>query len=284
LRNVPKSEVVVVDVQASGTVAVALVSAADYRTFPAVVRPLFHGLIEHRLSFSVTLAAGGDYFLVFDNRSAGEPRAITVMVRGTHGKQWGTTQQTLAEFERRLHQLFIFDPFPIRAELCGKPIAFNGPSGIVLCEEYARKLYDTLADQAKAGDAILFTLFHELGHILLAQWKFPFFDNEEVADEFATVLMVMLDQRERVRANAEYFAANPSVAEAIAKTFRDDRHLLSAQRALNIVRWLNDPQLLRKWQTIFVPHMQTAVLERLLRQRTAWTDRALVEKELAARR
>ena len=65
---------------------------------------------------------------------------------------------------------------------------------------------------------------------------------------------------------------------------RDDRHPLSAQRARNILRWANDPQLVRKWQPIFVPHMQTAVLERLLAQSPSWLDRSAVEKELAARR
>ena len=40
----------------------------------------------------------------------------------------------------------------------------------------------------------------------------------------------------------------------------------------------------RKWQKIFVPHMQTAFLERLKKKASPWTDLPLIEKELAARR
>jgi hypothetical protein len=47
---------------------------------------------------------------------------------------------------------------------------------------------------------------------------------------------------------------------------------------------LNDPQLVRKWQPMLVPHMQTAILEKLQQRPTTWTDSELVEKELAARR
>jgi hypothetical protein len=96
--------------------------------------------------------------------------------------------------------------------------------------------------------------------------------------------MIMLGQRERVRAKAEFFAANPSAAEAIGKLYRDDRHPLSPQRARNILRWAANPKLVRKWQPLLVPHMQTALLERLLQRPPRWADRELIEKELAARR
>lgn len=301
VRNLPDGAVVGVQVQTSGEVAVSFLNAADLRRFPRVTRPLFQGEVDKRLSFSVTMPEAGDYFVVFYNRSASEPRAITVTVRAARGdlgdaaeeeqralrerqSDLAEAEEKLRKFERNLSQVFVFESFPIRAKQCAAPTAFSGPSGIVLCREYAQKLYATLGDKAKAADALLFTIFHELGHVLLKQWGYPFFDNEEVADEFATVVMVMLGQKKRVRAKAEFFAANPSMAEAITKAFQDDRHPLSAQRARNILRWLSDPRLVRKWQPVFVPHMQTAMLERLQRQPTPWTDLALVEKELTARR
>jgi hypothetical protein len=73
------------------------------------------------------------------------------------------------------------------------------------------------------------------------------------------------------------------VAEALGKQFRDERHPVSAQRARNILRWLDDSNLVRKWQPLLVPHMQTAVLRRLLASPPAWADRELIEKTLAAR-
>ncbi len=95
--------------------------------------------------------------------------------------------------------------------------------------------------------------------------------------------MVMLNMKGRVLAKAEFFAANPSMSELLAKAFKDDRHPLSVQRARNIRRWANDPTLVRKWQTVFVPHMQTALLERLAKQPPDWADLALVNEELERR-
>jgi len=46
---------------------------------------------------------------------------------------------------------------------------------------------------------------------------------------------------------------------------RDDRHPLSVQRARNILGWLDDPDLLKRWQKIFVPHRQTDLLQAMTR-------------------
>lgn len=284
MRNLPAGALVLVEVEASGELGVALVNAAGFRRLPALDEALYQASGDARFSFSVTIPASGDYYLVLDNRRFGEPRKGRLSIRATRGGHEGTAEITLTAFEDSLKRLFVIEPFPIRVKRCGAPKAFAGPSGIVLCAEYSEYLAQTLGDQAKAADAVLFTLFHELGHVLLGQWKYPFFDNEEVADEFATALMVMLGQRARVRAKAEFFAKNASLAETITKMFRDDRHPVSAQRARNILRWADDPTLVRKWQPIFVPHMQTAVLRRLLQAPPAWADRELVERELAARR
>jgi hypothetical protein len=95
--------------------------------------------------------------------------------------------------------------------------------------------------------------------------------------------MIMLGQGARVRAKAEFFAKNASAAEALAKQLRDDRHPISAQRARNLLRWLDDPNLVRKWQPLFVPRMQTAILRRLLASPPVWADRELIERTLATR-
>ncbi len=144
-------------------------------------------------------------------------------------------------------------------------------------------LADTLGEKKKAANALMFILLHEVGHVLLRQWNYPFYRNEEVADEFATVLMVMFSQKERARSQAEYFAALPMSKEFRQKLSKDDRHPLSVQRARNILRWVDDSALVRRWQPVLVPHMQTDFLERLQQEPTSWTVRALVGQELAAR-
>ena len=68
------------------------------------------------------------------------------------------------------------------------------------------------------------------------------------------------------------------------KVFKGDRHPLSSDPSHNILRWLKDPQLIKRWQTIFVPHRQTAVLEKLQKTHPAWADLPLIDKELAGRR
>ena len=104
-----------------------------------------------------------------------------------------------------------------------------------------------------------------------------------MVDEFATVLMVMLNQKQRATATAEYFIKNPTASETLFNLFGDSGHPLSVPRAQNILDWAKDPQLVREWQKFLVPHMQTTLLQRLRQKPTSWTDLSLVEKELAQR-
>jgi hypothetical protein len=273
-------------VESSGDIIMALLDSSGYQRWPDTPRPLFLGLVENRLSFSVSIPVTGDHYVVFDNRSGRQPRAVTATVFATRGgaDQLETADKILRRFEQQLHQIFVFDPFRIGVEKCATPKAFVDTSGIVLCVEYVQILYDTIGDRQKAKDALSFSIFHEVGRVLLTKWNYPSRANQEAADEFATVLMVMIKKKEQAMATAEYFINNPSVSEAIMKLFRDDRHPLSVQRSRNILRWLKDPQFARRWQRVLVPHMQTALLKRLRQQPTAWADRPLVEKELAARK
>ena len=109
---------------------------------------------------------------------------------------------------------------------------------------------------------LLFVVFHEIGHVLLNQWHYPFYDNESIADEFATVLLVMVGEKKQLRATAEYFASKNTRTELLAKAFKDDRHPLSIQRARNMINWMSDRERLERWQTVFIPHLQTKVLKR----------------------
>jgi len=285
LRNLPKDAAVAVQVVSNGEITVALVDSRDYQRFSETSRPLFAGRVEKRLSFSVSIPATGDYFLVLDNRSGRESRAVTVAVRAARSgaDQTKSAEDILKNFERQLHQIFVFTPFPIGTQKCGSPRAFLGTSGIVLCEEYVHYLFDILKDKKKTKDTLSFSIFHEVARVLLAQWNHPSYAEKEVADEFATVLMIMFSQKERAVATAEYLIKNPPVSETFSKLFTDDRHPLSIERARNILRWARDPQVARKWQKVLVPHMQTSLLKKLRQQPAPWADLPLVEKELTDR-
>lgn len=95
LRDVPAGALVAVEVQTDRDVIVAFVDGSEYRRYPAVQRPLFSGRVEKHISFSVTTPAAGDYFVVFDNLSGHETRAVTVKVRAARGKPRDPTQEPL---------------------------------------------------------------------------------------------------------------------------------------------------------------------------------------------
>ena len=285
LRNLPKDAVVAVKVQSSGEILVALVDSGDYLRYSHSDRSLFIGRIEKRLSFSVSIRAAGDHYLMFDNRSGKDPKSVRATIHAARSRedQIETADKILSEFERQLHQIFVFDPFPIRVEQCGEPKAFVDTSGIVLCTEYVQHLYDALGNRQMAQNALAFSIFHEVGRILLSKWNHPSSAKQDTADEFATVLMVMVKQNEQAVALSEYFIKNPSAPKAIMKLLRDDRHPLSVQRARKVLGWLKDSQLVLKWQKILVPHMQTPLLKKLRQHPTSWTDLPLVARELATR-
>jgi hypothetical protein len=285
LRNLPKDAVVAVQVESNGDILVGLVDAKSYQGPPDKRRPLFMGRVEKRLSFSVTTQTSGDHYLLFDNRTGAQARVVTVTVRAARGTadQMQTANKILRAFEQQLHRLFEFDTFPIGVKQCGEPKAFVDRSGVVLCAEYVYHLYDVIDDKEKTRDALSFSIFHEIGRVLLSKWKHPFSSNIDVADEFATVLMVIVKQEQRASGAAEYFVQNPTASVVLKRLFQDERHPLTLKRATNVLQWLEDPRLVRNWQNTLVPHMQTSLLKRLKAKPTPWTDLPLVERELARR-
>jgi len=287
-RNLPKGASLAMEVTVDGDVTVMLLNEESYRRLPVIDRPLFQGKTGDRMSFSILVPQTGHYYAVIDNRTGDAVRKFTIDIKAaaagvkTSPPSSGVNAQ-LGTITDTLRQAFVFDALVIRAAKCGKPNAFSGPNGVIICSEYAHELVDTLGDKRKAADALIFILLHEVGHVLLRQWDYPFYNNEEVVDEFATVLMVMFLGERRARSQAEYFASRDSAREVRKKLTTDDRHPLSLQRARNILNWVDDPKLVYNWQPVLVPHMQTAFLERLKDKSPGWTSRELVERELALR-
>jgi len=192
-------------------------------------------------------------------------------------------EEALRQFEKQLHRLFVFDPFPMGVKQCGVPGAFAEEPGVFLCTEYVSHLYDALRNQEKAKDFLSFSIFNEVAHQLLQKWNHPEAEKDEKIDEFAVVLMLMLNQKNRVIGAGDFAVKNPSAFNTMMTLFQDDRHPLTAKRGRDVLNWAKDSTLPKKWQSFLVPHMQTALLKRLQQKPTSWTDLSLVEKELAAR-
>lgn len=136
--------------------------------------------------------------------------------------------------------------------------------------------------------SIAWTIFHELGHTLLRLWDYPLWDNEDAADEFATVLVLQgnnNDSRLTLRQAVSEWLSKKSDIEANALLTISDRHSISIQRARNILQWeQNAYDLKRRWFNIFVPHIKTYQLQQLKSQPESWMDLKLIESELKKRR
>lgn len=296
LRNLPKGSAIRVEIKSNGPVVVALVNETKHEKYPDIERPLFESNIHDKLTFSVKIPASGHYYLMFNNISGIKDVMLDAVIHGASGSDAVSIQKshpkdkeealekTLNQIGAELKKLFIFEPFSIDVKICGKRNIFSGPDGIVVCLEFVKKIVSSMGSKEKSINVLLFTIFHEVSHLLLKQWDYPFYDNEEVADDFATVLMIMIGQKERLSAMTEYFISSPSSNELMAKVFKGDRHPLSIERARNIVRWMREPDRIKRWQTIFVPHMQTSILKHLKKKPTSLVNISLIEKELSIRK
>ena len=197
LKNLPKDAVVAVRVESDGDILVGLLDSTS-KGQPDTSRPLFTGRVEKRLSFSVTVTEAGDHYLVLDNRRGSEPRSVRVTLRAARSAadQLDAANKMMHMFELQLSRIFVFDPFPIGIKSCGTPKAFQDSEGIILCAEYMHHLYDLLENRERTLDILSFSLFHEIGRVLLTKWGNPFASNVEAVDELATVLMIMVKQQE----------------------------------------------------------------------------------------
>ena len=156
LKNLPRDAVVDVAVVSSGEIVVAVVDSVGYQRYPKGSRPLFLGQVDDRLAFSLKIPATDHYYLVLQNRSSARSRSVTVMIRAARGEtvQLDAADKVLQKFEQQLHQLFIFDPFPIQVKRCGTHQIFGSAPEIVLCAESVQNLYRILGDQAVARDTL----------------------------------------------------------------------------------------------------------------------------------
>ena len=210
-------------------------------------------------SYAFTAPASGIYYLVIDNRANLFGRDLTVLVerKATGPNTRATAFHALYEGRyEALKKAFIFPDFDIHVQSCGQVNAFSNPN-ITMCTE----LFDDMQRKGIPA-AELFVFYHEVGHSLLNLWRYPGHDNEDIADEFATAILMMTDQQDVVLQAAQWWANNDSRAEAGARLFVDDRHSISIQRARNMLNWLNrEDEVLSRWMGFMIPNMTDAVLE-----------------------
>jgi putative metallopeptidase DUF4344 len=258
-----------------------LVDAVNYQLFVAGQQFQYFtgtsGSIRGGAKYTFQVPEANVYYLVLDNSRAWRlPRNVQLYVYAKLPEP--TPQQIFNTMYDALKEAFVFDDFQLSIQHCGLENAFSDPN-ITICTELVESLRDQNLDQALA-----FILFHELGHTFLRSWAQPGWDNEDMADEFATALLVMGKEDQTALSAAQWWASRTSEQEALAKLWLDDRHTVSPQRARNIIRWVNQPdELTRRWLRVLIPNMQTAALEKALDDADPRIDKALVRGELAKR-
>lgn len=222
------------------------------------------------------------YALIIDNiRARTIPRTVSLYVYGISPQETSDSKQNALELQQiydGLKQVFIFKEFQISFRHCGFENAFSDPN-ITVCVELIEKLMER-----DLLPALSYVIFHELGHTLLRDWDLPLWDNEDVQDEFAVVVCLLAEDKEGAVAAAKFWSDSISRNEALAKLYIDDRHTISPQRARNIARWLeNSDELLRRWQKMLIPNMQTEALKALDKESDPWINHELVKSELKRR-
>lgn len=184
-----------------------------------------------------------------------------------------------------LRETFVFEDFSISYKPCGFVNASSNPN-ITMCVELLNEL-----DKMGIPRAELFILSHEIGHSMLYLWGYPLYDNEDAADEFATLFMSLSPSTKPIAEEAAlWFEQNASIVQTLSAHWKDDRHTLSPQRARNIGRWLKEPQALKKrWSALLLPKMKTEALRRELKMGASdpngtTADMAMMAEELAKRK
>ena len=222
------------------------------------------GEVARSHTTTISVAAQTRAYILVDNRNGVMLPARVVFRELQPGGEQGFLMHWDAKM-RLLQSILQIPTFPIVFKRCGFANAFADAKGITMCYELYWELQKSLGETRLANSAYQWTLYHELGHALLFRFNLPAYSNEEYADEFAAFLAVLLNEEDSILASAEFFARNGSVLEAIRKSFKDDRHPLSAQRARNLYSWLASPgPLISRWHTAMLKHFRTEYLRTLL--------------------
>lgn len=221
-------------------------------------------------SIKQTVQFSGSYYLILDNTYANfMTKKLNVSIKVEFPVDEAQVEKMKTSFDQMYQSLkeeFIFKDFDIHIEPCGQVNAFSesfGNGDIHICTE----LLDNIT-KAKNLGAFHFIFFHELGHTLLGLWSLPGNNNEDIADEFATFMMLQGDASQGVLLSnsLDFWRNRDSAAEASNMLLNGDRHSLSVQRIRNIEENIsNSSTFCKHWTQLIYPHMTTMALNDLIR-------------------
>lgn len=230
----------------------------------------------------------GIKYLVLDNRYAAViTKKINIEIKARFPLSAAEQQKienTFTKLYSGLKRNLIFPDFNIRVEPCGQANAFSesfGSGDIHYCTETISQLLRT--NNQGAFTAIF---LHEAGHSLLGLWGIPGNNNEDIADEFSTYMLMssgpsgyaMLDR------SLEFWQNRDSVAEAQNMLVNGDRHSLSIQRVRNIKENMQSGEaFIKRWNNLIYQHATDDALTKTINNPTFGDDIKLAQTILKQR-
>ena len=219
----------------------------------------------------------GPHYLILDNTYAALiTKKLNVSIKAAFPmgqEQVQGLKTSLTTMYEALKKGFVFKDFNIHVEPCGQVNAFSESStsgDIHICTE----LLDNVARSKNQG-AFTFIFLHELGHTLLGLWGLPGNNNEDVADEFATYMMLQGNASSGALLvnSLDFWRNRDSMREAINIVKNGDRHSPSIQRIRNIQENINNSiGFSKRWNRQIYPHMTPVMLNEIIAKPTANSD------------
>lgn len=224
------------------------------------------------------------HYLVLDNGYAAViTKKVVVKIKITgrfpedRAKQ---TEELWKKLYSHLKETFVFADFDINVRPCGQVNASSArkTGDITFCSELVSKYMNN-------PSVIEFVFFHELGHTMLELWGLPGADNEDMADEFATNLLIQSkDGAKTVTDALDFFKDDNPYLQAQYAIEKGNRHSLSVQRIRNIREQLIHPKAISaKWNRLLYPHLTDLALNKIVDSPDGFADVAMAKAELAKR-
>ncbi|MGA9163664.1 MAG: DUF4344 domain-containing metallopeptidase [Thiobacillus sp.] len=223
-------------------------------------------------------------YLVIDNRyslmTTKLARVSVTLTTKLNNEQAEKLETALGGLYSHAHKIFELPEFDVRVKPCDSVNASSerDTGHITICSEFV-SMY------ANKPPIFTWVFLHELGHTALGLWGIPGNDNEDMADEFATALLLRSKDGPRIVMQAmEFFHDSNPDAEAQYTIQHGDRHSLSVQRVRNVQGWLLEPvRVTTKWNNLLYPHMTEGTLQEILAKPSAYDNQQLAREQLASR-
>jgi hypothetical protein len=231
------------------------------------------------------VAQDGSFYVVLDNSYAAlikKPLAVQIATRRTlSAEDAQRLKDGFLKTQSMMSAMFENSDFNIYVRPCGQSNAFsnNRTADITVCSEFIHEM-----NARRNAGALVAVLLHEYGHSLLNRWGEPGASEEDMADQFATALLLRSGDRGRelLQGWIGYWLQQDSRAEAAHQIQRGDTHTLSIQRARNIQNAMNFPEdFSRRWNKMLYRHMTREALSRLVAKPSKYDDLDLAQDAIS---